>query len=249
MVNEVLKKDKDSSFQENNSVSKINQEIFIVIPAFNEEKTVGHLIEEIVSLNYKIVIVDDGSSDDTYKIANALELKHPQNVFTLQHIINRGVGATTKTGMDAAVILGAKYIVTFDADGQHAIEDIYNVCEPLINGEVEVVTGARPFEDMPFSKNFANSIMNIITHVFYRVNVKDSQTGFRAFKAEIVPKLYLYARGYGISSEFLREIRRNHFKFKEVTITTIYTPETQAKGTNALVGIKILFDMIFDLFR
>ena len=102
---------------------------------------------------------------------------------------------------------------------------------------------------MPNSKNFANTVMNIMTYLFYRTKVKDSQSGLRAFKAEVIPKLNLLSRGYGVSSEFIREIRRNHLKLVEVTITTIYTPETQAKGTNAMVGLKILFKMIMDIFR
>jgi len=248
MSNEIFKKDEDSNFQEEKSFFKNNKEIFVVVPAFNEEKTVGPIIEEIASLNYNVVLIDDGSHDDTYEIASASQLKYPHNIFIFQHIINRGLGATLKTGMNAALLLGAKYIVTFDADGQHAIEDIFKVCQPLIDGKAEVVIGARPFEDMPGSKNFANTVMNFITHIFYRVNVKDSQSGLRAFKAEIVPKLSLFSRGYAVSSEFIREIRRNNLTFEEVTITTIYTPETQAKGTNALVGIKILFKMILDLF-
>jgi len=249
MVNNVFKKEENSNLQEKDGVLNTNKEIFVVIPAFNEEKTVGTIIEEIASLDYNVVLVDDGSKDSTYKIAKNSQFKYPQNIFVFQHIINRGVGAATMTGMNAALLLGAKYIVTFDADGQHAIEDIPKVCKPLINGETEVVMGARPFEDMPSSKSFANTVMNFITLIFYRVKVKDSQSGLKAFKADIVPKLALLSPGYAVCSEFVREIRRNHLSFEEVTITTIYTPETQAKGTNAIVGLKILVRMIIDLFR
>ncbi|RBQ22559.1 Glycosyltransferase AglJ [Candidatus Methanobinarius endosymbioticus] len=223
--------------------------IVIVVPAFNEEKTVGLIIEEIADLGYKVVLVDDGSKDNTYEIAKNSRFKYPNNIFIYQHIINRGLGAALKTGMTGALIHGAKYIVTFDADGQHDIEDIPIVCEPLKKDNVDVVIGSRPFEDMPSSKNFANTVMNIITYVFYREKVKDSQSGLRAFKTDVIPKLQIISRGYGVSSEFIREIRRNHLKLAEVTIKTIYTPETQAKGTTTFVGLKILFKMIVDLFK
>ncbi|MCL2687322.1 MAG: glycosyltransferase family 2 protein [Methanobrevibacter sp.] len=249
MVNKVFKKDENSNLQEKKGGLKTNKEIFIVVPAFNEEKTVGPIIEEIASLNYNVALIDDGSKDSTYEIAKNSQLKYPKNIFIFQHIINRGLGAALKTGMNASLLLGAKYVVTFDADGQHDINDIPKVCKPLINGETQVVIGARPFEDMPSSKNFANTVMNFITLIFYRVKVKDSQSGLRAFKADVVPKLSLLSAGYAVSSEFIREIRRNHLSFEEVTITTIYTPETQAKGTNAIVGLKILVKMIIDLFR
>jgi len=223
--------------------------VFLVIPAYNEEKTVGKILEEIDKLDYKIVLVDDGSKDNTFEISNNVKKKYPDHIFIYHHAINRGVGAATKTGMIAALKHGAKYIVTFDSDGQHAIEDIPKVCKPLQIGEAEVVIGARPFEDMPISKRFANNIMNLLTRVFYRVNVKDSQSGLRAYKSSAVYKLNIRSDGYGALSEVTKEIKRNNFKLKEVPIATIYTPETQAKGTNALVGLKILLKMILDLFR
>ena len=229
--------------------SKDTKGIFLVIPAYNEEKTVGKILEKIAKLNYKVVLVDDGSRDNTFKIAKKAKKKYPDHIFIYHHLINRGVGAATKTGMIVALKHGAKYIVTFDSDGQHAIEDIAKVCKPLQEGEAEVVIGSRLFEDMPSSKRFANTMMNLLTLIFYRINVKDSQSGLRAYKSSVVYKLDIRSDGYGALSEVTREIRRNNFKLKEVPITTIYTPETQAKGTNALVGLKILMKMILDLLR
>jgi len=233
----------------NNNHNMDTDGVFIVVPAYNEEKTVGHIIEEIASLGYHVILIDDGSRDNTYEIAKKSTVKYPHNIFIYEHIINRGLGAALKTGMIGALNHGAKYVVTFDADGQHAVEDIAKVCKPLKDGKVDVVIGSRPFEDMPGSKNFANTVMNLMTRVFYRINVKDSQSGLRAFTSEVIPKLNILSKGYGVSSEFVREIRRNNLKLAEVTITTIYTPETQAKGTNAKVGIKILLKMIIDIFR
>jgi len=243
MINEVQNKTNKDNY------NKDANGIFVVVPAFNEEKTVGPILEEIASLNYKIIFVDDGSKDITYEIAKNFKTKYPNNIFIYQHIINRGLGAALKTGMSGAIKHGAKHVVTFDADGQHAIEDIAKVCKPLKDGDADVVIGSRPFEDMPLSKNFVNSVMNLMTYVFYKTKVKDSQSGLRAFKAELIPKLQVLSRGYGVSSEFIREIKRNHLKLDEVPIKTIYTPETQVKGTNTIVGLKILFKMIIDLFR
>ncbi|MGL4669814.1 MAG: glycosyltransferase family 2 protein [Methanobacteriaceae archaeon] len=227
----------------NNNNSTNN--IFIIVPAFNEEKTVESVVLGLIKC-YKVILVDDGSSDNTFKIVSSIRDKNPKNLFIYSHVINRGLGAALKTGMTAAIKHNADFIVTFDADGQHAIEDVAKVVAPLKNSDIDVVIGARPFEDMPFSKNFANSVMNILTRIFYRANVKDSQSGLRAFKKEVIPKMNIISRGYGVSSEFFREIKKNHLKLAEVTITTIYTPETQNKGTNAIVGIKILFKMIVD---
>ena len=119
-----------------------------------------------------------------------------------------------------------------------------SVLEPLVTGRAEAVIGVRSLKDMPTSKNFGNSVMNILTHIFYGVEVSDSQTGFRALTKSALNKISINAQGYLISSEFIREINDNNIPFEEVTIETIYTPETQAKGTNYKVGIKILFTMI-----
>ena len=217
---------------------------FMVIPAYNEETRVQAVIEEIAKLGYRMIIVNDGSEDRTLEKLIESQNRYPENIFILNHIINQRMGAAIRTGLKAVKRHNPKYIVNMDADGQHAIEDIDKVCEPLIKGEADAVIGVRPFKDMPFSKSFANNIMNFLTRIFYRVNVSDSQTGFRAFTIDTLNKVDIRARGYIIASEFLRQFKENNIKLKEVTITTIYTPETQAKGTNAIVGLKIMFRMI-----
>jgi glycosyltransferase involved in cell wall biosynthesis len=223
--------------------------VYLVIPAYNEEKTVSEVIENIASRGYKIILVNDGSADNTLNNAKNSQKKYPNQIFIVSHIINRGLGAALKTGMETALKHHAKYIVTFDADGQHEVNDIAKVCKPLKQGKAEAVIGARPFEDMPRSKNFANTMMNLLTRIFYRVKVRDSQSGLRAFTADAASKIDVVSRGYGVSSEFIKEIKLNNILLDEVTITTIYTPETQAKGTNAIIGFKIMVKMFLDLFR
>ncbi len=223
--------------------------IYLVVPAYNEEKTVSKVIEEIADLGYHVILVNDGSKDNTLKYAKESQKKYPNNIFIASHMVNRGLGAALKTGLTIASNYGAKYVVTFDSDGQHEVNDIQKVCKPLKEGNAEVVIGARPFKDMPFTKNFANTIMNILTLIFYQVNVKDSQSGLRAFKIAAANKINIVSEGYGVSSEFIREIKDNGFKLEEVYITTIYTEDTQHKGTDMWVGIKIMIKMFLDLFR
>ena len=220
---------------------------FIVIPAYNEEERVQPVIESIAERGFKMVIVNDGSTDNTLEKLKESQKKYPNNIFILNHIINQGMGAAIRTGLDAVLKHDPEYIVNIDADGQHDINDIDKVCEPLIKGRAEAVIGIRPFKDMPTSKNFANTVMNFITKFFYGVDVSDSQTGFRALTVDALKKIEMDVQGYIVASEFLRQFKENGIKFEEVVITTIYTPETQAKGTNAKVGIKIMFNMIKQL--
>ena len=229
--------------------SEITNDVYLVVPAFNEEKTVSQIIEGIAEKGYNVILVNDGSKDKTLELAVESKRKYPNQIFVVSHVINRGLGAALKTGMVLALKKGARYIVTFDADGQHEIEDIPKVCKPLQDGEADVVIGARPFEDMPLSKSFANYIMNALTLIFYGRNVKDSQSGLRAFTAHAADVINIVSRGYGVSSEFIKEISDKNLRLEEVTITTIYTPETQNKGTDAIVGLRILTKMVIDLFR
>ena len=229
--------------------SEITKDVYLVVPAFNEEKTVSQIIEGIAEKGYKVILVNDGSKDKTLEFAIESKRKYPNQIFVVSHVINRGLGAALKTGMVLALEKGAKYIVTFDADGQHEIEDIPIVCKPLVDGKADVVIGARPFEDMPLSKSFANYIMNALTLIFYGRKVKDSQSGLRAFTAYAADVINIVSRGYGVSSEFIKEISDKNLRLEEVTITTIYTPETQNKGTDAIVGLRILTKMVIDLFR
>ena len=229
--------------------SEFTKDVYLVVPAFNEEKTVSQIIEGIADKGYNVILVNDGSRDKTLELAIESKRKYPNQIFVVSHVINRGLGAALKTGMVVALNKGAKYIVTFDADGQHEIGDIPKVCKPLQDGEADVVIGARPFEDMPISKSFANIIMNALTLIFYGRKVKDSQSGLRTFTAHAADVINIVSRGYGVSSEFIKEISDKNLRLAEVTITTIYTPETQNKGTDAIVGLKILTKMVIDLFR
>ena len=141
--------------------------IYVVVPAYNEEKTASPIIEGIVEEGYNVILVNDGSKDNTLNRVMESKRKYPDKIFIVSHMINRGLGAALKTGMTVALNKGAEYILTFDADGQHEIKDIPKVCKPLADGEADVVIGARPFEDMPLSKSFANYIMNALTLLFY----------------------------------------------------------------------------------
>ncbi|WP_407392539.1 glycosyltransferase family 2 protein [Methanobrevibacter sp.] len=227
---EISKEDKDATY--------------VVLPAYNEATRIQPVIEEIAEKGYNMVIVNDGSSDDTLGVVRQSKKKFPDQIHIFSLIINRGVGVATQTGFDAVLKYNPKYVVSMDSDGQHSPDDLDNVIEPLVKGEAQAVIGVRPLKDMPFSRNFANSVMNLLTRIFYHVNVSDSQTGFRAVTFDALNKIEINARGYLISSEFIREVNDNNIPFVEVPIQTIYTPETQAKGTNVKEAIKILIQMI-----
>lgn len=217
---------------------------YVVLPAYNEATRIQPVIEDIAAKGYNMVIVNDGSTDNTLDVILESKRKYPNQIHVFSLMINRGVGVATQTGFDAVLKFNPKYVVSMDSDGQHSADDLDAVIKPLVTGQAQAVIGVRPLEDMPRSRNYANAIMNLLTKIFYRVDVSDSQTGFRAITREALDKITINATGYLISSEFIREINDNDIPFAEVPIKTIYTPETQAKGTNTAAAIKILLQMI-----
>ena len=217
---------------------------YVVLPAYNEATRIKPVIEDIARKGYNMVIVNDGSSDNTLEVIKQVKKEFPNKIHIFSLMINRGVGIATQTGFEAVLRFNPKYVVSMDSDGQHSADDLDEVIKPLITGEAEAVIGVRPFQDMPKTRSFANSVMNFLTKIFYGVDVSDSQTGFRAITVDALDKISINATGYLISSEFIREVNDNDIPFAEVPIQTIYTPETQAKGTNVTVALKILFQMI-----
>lgn len=223
------------------------RDITIIVPAYNEEKTILQVLDELKDRGYTVIVVDDGSTDSTPKLLR--RFKDDDRIHVYTHIINRGLGAALRTGIEAALLRGSSYIVTFDADGQHDPDDIENVCRPLIEDRADVVIGQRNFNEMPFSRNIGNFIMNIITLIFYRVWFPDSQSGLRGFTRKAAQRIKIKDRGYGVSSEIISEVKKNGLRLKGVPIKTIYTPQTISKGTNVTVGIKILLKLIINILK
>jgi UDP-N-acetylglucosamine---dolichyl-phosphate N-acetylglucosaminyltransferase len=222
--------------------------IFVVVPAYNEEKTIAKVIEDLMKMGLEIVVVDDGSKDDTYNIVESI-IKEKKHGLLVRHLLNRGLGAALRTGIEAALMEDPDVIVTFDADGQHDPQDILNVSRPIVNVEADVVIGERNFKEMPSSKKFGNEVMNIITMMFYGIKVKDSQSGLRAFNKKAAETIIINARDYGVSSEIIGEVKRHELKLKEVPIKTIYTDYSMTKGTNTSEGLKILARLIMNILK
>ena len=222
--------------------------IFVVVPAYNEEKTIAKVLLELLDMGFEIVVVDDGSSDNTYSIVSNI-IKQKKSGILCKHLLNRGLGGALKTGIEAALIENPDVIVTFDADGQHDPHDILNISKPILNNEADVVVGKRNFNDMPVSKKFGNTVMNLITLIFYGIKVDDSQSGLRAFNRKAAEEIVINARDYGVSSEIVGEVKKQNLRFKEVPIKTIYTDYSMTKGTNTREGLKILVKLIINMLK
>ncbi|MBR3213174.1 MAG: glycosyltransferase family 2 protein [Methanosphaera sp.] len=230
-------------------IPPITSEIYIILSSYNEEDTLEEVVDGLVERGFKVLIIDDGSKDNTPTIAKNLVRKYNPMVFYYRHRINVGLGGAIKTGIKAALKRGADIMITFDADGQHNPDDLYNMYPPLQEGKADIVIASRDFSDMPTGRRFGNTVMNYITYIFQGKMVTDSQSGLRAFTSETARKLDLKSPQYGISSEIIGEIKRKNLRFMEVPMTTIYDERTIQKGTNTTVGIKIVLEFINETLK
>ena len=227
--------------------------IYIVIPAFNEEKVICDTINEVYNAGYdNIIIVDDGSTDDTYEKSKSFSKN--KNITVLKHKINRGKGAATKTGIEAAKLLDAGIIVTMDADGQHDPKDIPVLINPLKKQEVDVTLGSRLLKHpkgMPWYKIVYNKIGNIITWYLFGLYVSDSQSGMRAYSLYAANLIDTRYDRYEYESEVIHEIRHHNLKYKEVPITVRYTEYSMNKPQKQsfINGLKTVYKMVFKLIH
>lgn len=213
----------------------MQKKTFVIIPAYNESKHISKVIKETQKYVKNVVVVDDGSRDNTADIAEK------EGADVLRHIVNMGKGSALKTGCDYAVEKGAEILIAIDADGQHDPKEVSNFIKN-INAN-EVVLGYRQLnKEMPFILKFGNWFINQTTKLLYGIELKDTQCGYRAFTANAYKKLRWRALDYSMESEMIANIGRFHLKYKEIQIETIYSDKY--KGTTVLDGIKIVFNMI-----
>lgn len=211
------------------------QDTWIVIPAYNEGNTLPRVLNSLKEKGYtNTMVVDDGSRDDTFEVAK----KHAK--VAVRHKLNRGLGGALGTGIQGALRLGAEYIITFDADGQHDPKDILKVLSPLRRREADAVIGSRLInpEGMPLKRRVANKIANFVTYLLFGVWTTDSQSGLRGFNKKAAEHIRIRTNRMEVSSEIIREIGYHDLRFKEVPIRAIYTDYSLSKGQSFLVGIK-----------
>jgi glycosyltransferase involved in cell wall biosynthesis len=224
----------------------MTKSIAIVIPVYNEAQIIGEVLRETqAKTDYATIVIDDGSSDDSFVQAAI------HGTLTLKHRLNRGKGAAVKTGVMAANLLGADIVVTMDGDGQHAPEDIEALISPILENEADVVLGSRALNraEMPMMKVIANSVGNFFTWLFYGIWVSDSQSGFRAYSKYAALIIDTKADKYEYDSKVIREIRANRLRFTEVPVQTRYTEYSKGKKQKQglINGIVTLFRMIWKI--
>jgi glycosyltransferase involved in cell wall biosynthesis len=221
----------------------MSADVFVVVPTLNEAQVIRDSVKPLVSHGYSVVVVDDGSTDNTWA------LLHEIPIHALRHPINLGQGAALQTGMTYALEHGAQYIVHFDADGQHRADDIEVLLEPLRNNEADVALGSR------FLRREDSDAVPMVRRLLLRggvwfnafltgIRLTDAHNGFRAFARDAASKIDLQENRFAHASEILSQIHRHKLRYVERPTSIIYTDYSREKGQSSWNAIKIVIDML-----
>jgi len=190
--------------------------VVVVIPAFNEERSVARVVERAVGIIEEVIVVDDGSLDRTATLASL-----DGTVPVIQHPYNIGCGGALRTGIAHAQKGNADIIVLLDADGQHNPEEIPTLLDPILNGYTHLVAGARDFSKMTLPRRASNILTANILRRSFGVTLPDVQCGFRAIRSDVLDRLKIHEDGYPWACEMLINAKRRDLKMASVEIETI----------------------------
>ncbi len=198
-------------------------QIVIGIPAYNEENNIAKILVKLQNVTNKIIVCNDGSTDSTSEIADkmgAIVINHPKNL---------GYGAAIRSIFSKACELDADVLVTFDADGQHRIEDINKVLKPIECNDADIVIGSRFLDDnekIPAYRKFGINIITKMSNITTKKKITDSQSGFRAYNKKALQEIITSDNGMGVSTEILIKANKKSLRVIEVPITIMYEGKT-----------------------
>ena len=211
--------------------------VFIVVPAYNEARSIKEVLGEIRAVYPNVVVIDDGSTDGTYEAACQ------KAAYVLRHVVNRGQGAALQTGIEFALARGARFIVSFDADGQHCVEDVEALLAPIRRGDCDITLGSRFLGenvDMPASRRVILRLGVLFTRIVSRVKVTDTHNGLRAFSRRAAKRINITLDRMAHASELVDQISRSGLPFREVPVRIRYTDYSLGKGQSGRNAIRIL---------
>ncbi len=216
--------------------------ITAILPAYNEEVSIGSIVISTLKYVDNVFVIDDGSADNTSEIAEMAGAE------VITHPFNIGKGAALKTGFEAAK--SSDIIITIDSDGQHNPKEIPKLVTPIINGEADMVNGSRYIngdkKDTPSYRRIGQTVLDKATNLNGDLNITDSQSGFRAFARHTIPAFRFSCASFGIESEMLMDAANAGLRVKEVEISVRYDVDGSTKNP-VTHGVGVLMRVINDL--
>jgi glycosyltransferase involved in cell wall biosynthesis len=218
-------------------------DVWLIVPVFNEGPVIGDVVRHARNTFRNIVCVDDGSRD------NSSEEIRAAGAHLVRHPVNLGQGAAIQTGLEYARRQpGARYFVTFDADGQHQVEDAVAMLERLRSEDVDIVVGTRFHGDIshiPWIKRLILKTVVLLSPRTHRLGLTDAHNGLRAFNRTVADQMNITLNGMSHASEIVEMIDRYQWRVVEEPVTILYTDYSMAKGQSVINGVNILFETVF----
>lgn len=221
------------------------QKTWFVIAAYNEDSVIASVVSDVLERYANVVVVDDGSTDDTGSqalLAGACLLTHP---------VNLGQGAALQTGITYALNNHAEYIVTFDADGQHRLEDVDSMLTAMLNEGCDVVLGSRfvgTTENLPLTRLLVLKAAILFTRITTGLQLTDTHNGLRIMQAGAARRIKLEQNRMAHASEFLGQVAALKLSYVEVAVSIRYTDYSLAKGQKLSDSLNILMDLLVEKF-
>jgi glycosyltransferase involved in cell wall biosynthesis len=214
---------------------------YVVIAAFNEGRAIAEVVAGVRLHFPNVVVVDDGSADATGAQARSA------GAIVLTHFVNRGQGAALQTGIAYAIQQSARFVVTFDADGQHDVHDLPALLTPIERGEVDICLGSRFLEhkaSVPPLRRLLLSAAVIFTRITSRVKLTDAHNGLRAFSHRAAAHLDLKLDRMAHASELIDQVQTSGLAYREIPVHIRYTDYSMAKGQRGSAALRVAFDYL-----
>ena len=202
--------------------------ITVGIPAYNEEKNIAGIIQKLSEISDTIIVCNDGSTDNTGKIAEKM------GAIVITHERNLCYGGSIRSLFFKARELGSDMLVTLDSDGQHRISDVLPVIDPIIKNQADLVIGSRFLTEnqanMPKYRKIGIKLITSLANSSLEEAVSDSQSGFRAYSKNVLSEITPSENGMGVSNEILMKASKKGFKITEVPIIVSYEGDTSTQN-------------------
>lgn len=220
---------------------------YVIVPAYQEGQVIRQTLEGLLSAGYAVILVDDGSTDGTAAAVADLP------IWYLRHAVNLGQGAALTTGMALARRLNARFVVHFDADGQHRVADIPALLAPLADGSAHVALGSRFLASsaraaIPSGRRRLLRLAVWVNYAFTGLRLSDAHCGLRALDAQALAAITLRSPGMAHATEILSLIRRHGLRWCEVPVQVSYSAYARQKGQSAAQALGILGDLVLQKF-
>ena len=227
-------------------------QVYLIMPAYYEGDLIAKVAQDVLKSLAHVVVIDDGSQDDTY--VNACQTQ----AIVLKHVVNLGQGAALQTGFDFALSQGAKYVITFDSDGQHRLSDALMMLDTLCQKRQEamaqnlkvypkVALGSRFLGstiNMPASRKFILKLAITFTRWTSHISLTDTHNGLRVIDCDVLPQLRISQNRMAHASEILHQLQAHRIPLVELPVVIEYNERSLAKGQSALNAINIVFDLL-----